>query len=58
MSEDSRNDHSKRHPAYIAYQVRDGKEGRKGRWTEIGAAWVFIFPQPGAALGRGVRRGR
>ena len=40
MSEDSRIDHSKRHPAYIAYQVRDSKEGGKGRWTEIGAAWA------------------
>lgn len=25
-------------PSHIAYQVRDGKEG-KGFWTRIGAAW-------------------
>jgi len=39
MSEASQIDHSKKHPAYIAYSVRDGKEGEKGFWTRIGAAW-------------------
>ena len=32
-------DHSKRHPSHIAYAVRDGKDGQKGKWNEIGAAW-------------------
>jgi hypothetical protein len=40
ISAADRIDHSKRHPAYIAYQVRDGKDGGEGRWTEIGVAWA------------------
>jgi hypothetical protein len=31
-------DHSKRQPSHLAYVVRDGKDGQKGRWSEIGAA--------------------
>ncbi len=27
-------------PTHTAYQVRDGKEGQKGFWTRIGAAWA------------------
>ena len=26
-------------PSHVAYQVRDGKDGGKGFWTRIGAAW-------------------
>jgi hypothetical protein len=40
MSEASRIDHSKKHPTHICYSVRDGKEGHKARWSEIGAAWA------------------
>jgi hypothetical protein len=32
-------DNSKRHPAFTAYHVREGKDS-KGRWTEVGAAWA------------------
>jgi hypothetical protein len=34
MSEQSKS------PTHIAYQVRDGKQGSKGFWTRIGAAWT------------------
>lgn len=27
-------------PSHIAYQVRDGKSGKKGFWTRIGVAWA------------------
>ena len=27
-------------PALIAFSVREGKEGGKGFWTRIGAAWA------------------
>jgi len=26
-------------PTHIAYHVRDAREGKKGFWTRIGAAW-------------------
>ena len=26
-------------PSHVAYQVREGKDGGKGFWTRIGAAW-------------------
>jgi hypothetical protein len=39
MSNNAKVDHSKRHPAYIAYHVREGKDGDKGFWTRIGVAW-------------------
>lgn len=26
-------------PSHVAYQVRDGKDGRKGFWTRIGSVW-------------------
>lgn len=26
-------------PSHFAYQVREGKDGGKGFWTRIGAAW-------------------
>jgi hypothetical protein len=26
-------------PSHIAYQVRDGKDGKKGFWTRIGSVW-------------------
>ncbi|MGD9691414.1 MAG: hypothetical protein AB7G17_01070 [Phycisphaerales bacterium] len=26
-------------PTHIAYHVRDGRDGKKGFWTRIGAAW-------------------
>lgn len=39
MSDNENIDHSKKHPAYIAYSIRDGKEGGKGFWTRIGVAW-------------------
>jgi hypothetical protein len=39
MSNDAKIDHSKKHPAFIAYHVRDGREGEKGFWTRIGVAW-------------------
>jgi hypothetical protein len=28
-----------RRPSLIAYQVRDGKEGQKGFWNQVGVAW-------------------
>jgi hypothetical protein len=37
---DTKIDHSKKHPAYTAYHVRDGKQGDKGFWTRIGVAWA------------------
>jgi hypothetical protein len=40
MSNAENIDHSKRHPSYIAYSVRDGKQGEKGYWTRIGVAWA------------------
>ena len=40
MTDSSRIDHSKKHPSHVAYCVRDGKEGHKARWSEIGAAWA------------------
>lgn len=40
MSDETRTDHSKKHPSHIAYQVRDGKDGQKSRWTEVGVAWA------------------
>lgn len=27
-------------PTHVAYQVRDGRNGGKGFWTKIGAAWA------------------
>ncbi|MBX3027863.1 hypothetical protein KF840_23460 [bacterium] len=29
----------KNSPAFIAYHVRDGEDGKEGFWTRIGAAW-------------------
>lgn len=26
-------------PSHIVYHVRDGREGDKGFWTRVGAAW-------------------
>lgn len=40
MSNDTKIDHSKKQPAYLAYHVRGGKEGDKGYWTRIGVAWL------------------
>lgn len=39
MSDNANIDHSKKHPAFHALTVRDGKDGQKGYWTKIGAAW-------------------
>lgn len=39
MTTDSNTAKSKA-PTHIAYHVRDGKEGQKGFWTRIGAAWT------------------
>lgn len=39
MSEASNNDHAKKQPSHIAYQVRDGKDG-KGYWDRVGVAWA------------------
>lgn len=39
MSDNANIDHSKKHPSYVAYSVRDGKDGGKGFWTRIGVAW-------------------
>lgn len=39
MTDNANIDHSKKHPAYVAYHVRKGKEGEKGYWTRIGVAW-------------------
>jgi len=33
---DTKIEHSKKHPAFTAYHVRDGKQGDKGFWTRIG----------------------
>lgn len=27
-------------PTHIAYHVREGRDGNKGFWTRIGAAWA------------------
>lgn len=27
-------------PTHVAYHVRDGRNGGKGFWTKIGAAWM------------------
>jgi hypothetical protein len=27
-------------PTHTAYHVREGKDGKKGFWTRIGAAWA------------------
>ncbi|MCA9281073.1 MAG: hypothetical protein H6812_10635 [Phycisphaeraceae bacterium] len=32
-------------PTHIAYHVRDGREGKKGFWTRIGAAWAHTDGQ-------------
>jgi len=37
---DTKIDHSKKHPKYIAYHVRKGKDGEKSFWTRIGVAWA------------------
>jgi hypothetical protein len=37
---DTKIDHSKKHPKYLAYHVRQGKDGEKGYWTRIGVAWA------------------
>ena len=39
MSDNANIDHSKKHPAYHAFTVRDAKDGGKGFWTRVGAAW-------------------
>lgn len=39
MSDKANIDHSKKAPAYVAYSVRDGKDGGKGYWTRIGVCW-------------------
>lgn len=39
MSEKTHIDHSKKHPSHIAYQVRDGKDG-KSYWDRVGVAWA------------------
>ncbi len=39
MSNNANIDHSKKHPAYTAYHVRERKDGEKGFWTRIGVAW-------------------
>ncbi len=37
---DTKTDHSKKQPKYIAYHVRPSKkEGDKGFWTRIGVVW-------------------
>lgn len=40
MSDNANIDHSKKRPAHVAYSVRDGKEGQKARWTEVGVTWA------------------
>lgn len=40
MSEATNINHSKKHPSHIAYQVTDAKDGGKGFWNRIGAAWA------------------
>lgn len=35
---DTKIDHSKKHPAYIAFHVKEGN-GDKKYWTRIGVAW-------------------
>ncbi len=36
---DTKIDHSKKHPKYIAYHVRQSKDGEKGFWSRIGVVW-------------------
>jgi hypothetical protein len=37
---DTKIDHAKKHPKFIAYHVRQGKDGEKGFWSRIGVAWA------------------
>lgn len=39
MSDNTKVDHSKRHPAYVAYHVTQGRTEDKKYWTRIGVAW-------------------
>jgi hypothetical protein len=32
-------------PSHVAYQVRNNREGGKGFWTRIGAAWAHADGQ-------------
>ena len=40
MSEATTQDHGKKQPSHVAYQVRDRGEGKKSYWTRIGSAWA------------------
>lgn len=37
-------------PSYLAYTVRDGKEGQKGFWTRIGAFFAHEDGEGGTLL--------
>ena len=39
MSENSKIDHSKKHPAFIAHTVRDTGDG-KSFWNRVGVVWA------------------
>lgn len=39
MTDTTTNNRASKAPSHIAYQVRD-REGGKGFWTRIGAAWA------------------
>jgi len=39
MSDAANIDHSKKRPSHIAWQVREGKDG-KSYWDRVGVAWA------------------
>jgi hypothetical protein len=39
MTDAAKQDHSKKLPSHIAYQVREGKD-KESYWTRIGVAWT------------------
>lgn len=40
MTDRSKQKQEKKGPDFVAFNVREGKDGGKGFWTRIGAAWA------------------
>ena len=40
MTNRSKQKQEKKGPDFVAFNVREGKDGGKGFWTRIGAAWA------------------
>lgn len=40
MTNKSKQKQEKKGPDFVAFSVREGKDGGKGFWTRIGAAWA------------------